>query len=121
MNKKKMTVLGGGITGLMMAYFAAKAGWKVTILEGSDKMGGLLNTFSIGGTQLEFYYHHFFTHDKEIAWMCKELEIEHKLKFRNSTMGVFKNNTIYHFTTPLDLLKFSPLNIIDKIRFVLSS
>ena len=57
---QRLTVIGGGITGLAAAYLAAKDGWQVTVLEASDKMGGLLNTFEIGGNRLEFYYHHFF-------------------------------------------------------------
>nr|MBP6456976.1 FAD-dependent oxidoreductase [Chitinophagaceae bacterium] len=61
--KYDVIVVGGGITGLATAYFAAKAGKKVAILEASKNIGGLLNTFEIGGNQLEYYYHHFFTHD----------------------------------------------------------
>lgn len=119
--KRKLTIIGGGITGLASAYIAAKNGWDVTVLESSSQMGGLLNTFSIGGTYLEYYYHHFFTHDAELLWMCKELGIEDKLIFRKTTMGVFRNRKIYDFNTPLDLLKFDPLNMPDKLRFGLTS
>ena len=87
-NVKKLTIIGGGITGLATAYLASKQKWDVTVLEGSSKMGGLLNTFPIGENRLEFYYHHFFTHDAEILWLCKELGVQKKLFFRKTTMGV---------------------------------
>src|SRR5947209_6766865 len=119
--KQKLTIIGGGITGLASAYIAAKNGWDVTVLESSSHMGGLLNTFSIGGKQLEFYYHHFFTHDVELLWLCKELGIEDRLIFRKTTMGVFRDKRIYDFNTPFDLFKFDPLSFLDKLRFGLTS
>lgn len=117
----ELTIVGGGITGLASAYIAAKAGKKVRVIEGSKTFGGLLNTFEIGGSRLEFYYHHFFTHDAEINWLIKELGIEDKLFFKKTSMGVFRKGRIYNFNGPLDLFKFSPINFIDKFKFGLSS
>ncbi len=36
-------------------------------------------------------------------------------------MGIFRNNKIFDFNNPIDLLKFTPMGIVDKIRFMLSS
>nr|MCU0326519.1 NAD(P)/FAD-dependent oxidoreductase [Spirosomataceae bacterium] len=109
------------MTGLAAAYIATKQGVKVTVIEGSDKFGGLLNTFEIGGNQLEHYYHHFFTQDAELRWMLEDLGIADKTFFKKTTMGVFRNGKIYDFNSPIDLLKFKPVGIIGKIRFGLTS
>lgn len=119
--ENKLTIIGGGITGLSAAYLAAKSGKKVTVLEGSPNFGGLLNTFEIGGNRLEFYYHHFFTHDAELNWLIKDLGIEDKLKFHPTTMGVFRDGKIFNFNSAFDLLKFSPISFLGKIRFGFSS
>jgi len=119
--KKKVTIMGGGITGLSAAYLAAKDGWDVTVLEGSSQPGGLIRTFQIAGNRLEHYYHHFFTNDAELLWLLRELGIVDKLEFRKTTMGIFRNNKIYDFNTLMDLLKFTPIGIMDKVRFLLSS
>lgn len=119
--QQKLTIIGGGMTGLSAAYLAAKQGIKVTILEGSDKIGGLLNTFEIGGNQLEHYYHHFFTQDAELHWLLNELGISDKTFYKKTTMGVFRNGKIYDFNSPFDLLKFKPVSFFDKIRFGLTS
>lgn len=119
--KQKLTIIGGGITGLSSAYLAAKAGWEVTVLEGSAQLGGLIKTFQIGGKRLEHYYHHFFTNDVELLWLLRDLNIADKIEFRQTTMGIFRNNKIYDFNNPGDLLKFSPMGITDKIQFMLSS
>ena len=116
-----ITVVGGGITGLTAAYLAAKAGQKVTVLEGSGQFGGLLNTFEIGGNRLEYYYHHFFTHDVELKWLICELKLEDKLQFHATTMGVFRDGKIYDFNTLFDLLRFRPISWLGKIRFGLTS
>ncbi len=118
---QKLTIIGGGMTGLAAAYIAAKQGVKVTVIEGSDKLGGLLNTFEIGGNQLEHYYHHFFTQDAELNWLLNDLGIADKTFYKKTTMGVFRNGKIYDFNGAIDLLKFKPVGIIGKIRFGLTS
>ncbi|MEX0330245.1 MAG: FAD-dependent oxidoreductase [Puniceicoccaceae bacterium] len=116
-----LTIIGGGITGLTAAYLASSKGKRVRVLEGSSNFGGLLSTFEIGGNRLEHYYHHFFTHDAEILWLLKELELEKHLIFHPSTMGVFRNGQVFPFNGPRDLIGFKPLNWPDKFRFAASS
>jgi protoporphyrinogen oxidase len=118
---KKLIIAGGGITGLSIAYIASKSDYDITVLEASDNMGGLLNTFEIENTQLEYFYHHFFTHDAEINWLIKDLGIEDKLVFKKTNMGVYRDGEIFDFNTPLDLLHFKPINLIDKLKFGFSS
>jgi protoporphyrinogen oxidase len=116
-----ITIIGGGMTGLTAAYLAARKGEKVQIIEGSDKIGGLLNTFEIGGNQLEHYYHHFFTQDAELHWLLKELNISEQTGYYNTSMGVFRNGKLYSFNGILDLLKFKPANLFDKFRWGLTT
>lgn len=118
---KSLLVLGGGLTGLSCAYFASRAGYEVTVIESTDRVGGLLDTFEIGGNRLEKYYHHFFTHDTELLWLLKELGLSDKLVFRDSTMGIYSRGRMYNFNSPADLLKMGCLTFEDKIRFGLSS
>jgi protoporphyrinogen oxidase len=121
LDSKELTIVGGGITGLTAAYIAAKAGSKVRVLEGSDSFGGLIKTFDVGETPVECFYHHFFLHDKELGWLIKELGIEDKIISRKTSMGVFTQGKVYLFSTIKDLFAFKPLNLIDKLRFGLST
>lgn len=119
-NNGHLIVVGGGITGLAIAYIAAREGKQVTVLEGSPKFGGLLDTFSINGNRLERFYHHFFTHDAEINWLINDLGLKDKLIYRKTKMGVYHQGKVYDFTTTKDLIGFSPLGWMDKLRFGLS-
>lgn len=116
-----VTILGGGITALSCAYLLTKSGVKVRIIEGSPNFGGLLNTFEIGGTRLEHFYHHFFTHDAEINWLLADLGLADKIFFRKTSMGVFRQGKCYNFDGPADLLRFSPINLPGKFRFAATS
>lgn len=116
-----IVIVGGGITGLSAAYIAAQKGQKVAVIEAGNSFGGLLSTFEIGNNRLEYYYHHFFTHDEELNWLIKDLKIQDKLFFKKTSMGIFKNGKIYNFNTALDLIRFKPINFFDKIRFGLTS
>lgn len=119
--KNSIIIVGGGITGLTIAYLASLSNYKVTVLEANKEFGGLLNTFDISDTKLEFYYHHFFTHDKEIHWLINELGLNDKLLYKKTSMGVYRNDNIFKFNGIIDLIKFSPISIFGKLRFGLTS
>lgn len=121
MSEPRINIIGGGITGLAAAYLLAREGHKVRVLEGSAQCGGLLNTFPLGPTRLEHYYHHFFTHDAEINWLLGELGLAHKILFRKTTMGVLRDGAIHPFNGPRDLLRFHPLGPVGKFRFAATS
>jgi protoporphyrinogen oxidase len=116
-----LIVVGGGITGLSAAYLAARTGVKVTVVEASPTLGGLLATFPIAGNRLEWFYHHSFTHDAELTWLLRELNIEGCLEFHTGSMGVFRDGHIYSFNGPRDLIGFRPMSLLDKARFGLTS
>lgn len=115
-------VVGGGATGLAAAYLLRRNGVDVTVLEASPKPGGLLSTFEVGeGARLEYFYHHFFTHDAEINWLLGELGLEDKAIFRPTTMGMMRDGEIYPFDGPADVLTFGAMNVPARLRFGMSA
>lgn len=120
-SKENLLIVGGGITGLAAAYLAAKANYEVTLIEAGDSVGGLLRTFSVGGTRLECFYHHFFTHDLELHWLLKDLGLQDEVFYRKTTMGIYRKQTIFDFNNARDLLTFNAISPWDRIRFGLSS
>ena len=44
------------------AYRLMQGGHEVALYEASPYLGGLVRTFEVGGTRLEAYYHHLFSH-----------------------------------------------------------
>lgn len=116
----KVAVVGGGFTGLSAAKKLLESGHSVDVYEKGSRLGGLANSIEMENTKLEIFYHHIFTSDHEVQELIKEFGLSDDLVWLESKMGFFVENEIYEFGTPISLIKFKPLNFIDKIRFGVS-
>lgn len=114
--KKRIAIMGAGLTGLVTGYRLGQKGYEITIFEREDFLGGLAGGFKINGQNIEKVYHHIFKTDKEIIGLIKELGLESKLKWHESSIGLYYENNLYPFLGAIDLLKFQPLGLIDKFR-----
>ncbi|EKD90249.1 MAG: hypothetical protein ACD_31C00069G0001 [uncultured bacterium] len=63
---------------------------------------------------MEKHYHHWFTNDKSILNLAKEINYEVIIK-RPKT-SVFIKNNIYQFDSPVSVLKFPLLSVFERIR-----
>ncbi|MFA6073344.1 MAG: NAD(P)/FAD-dependent oxidoreductase [Candidatus Woesearchaeota archaeon] len=108
----KIGIIGGGIAGLSAGYYLSKKGHTITIFE--PELGGLAR--AEGTPPLEPYYHHFFLSDKDLINLLHELKLENKIFKKQTPMGFYVNKKLYSFNSPIDLLKFKPLNIIDRLK-----
>lgn len=113
-----IAIIGGGLTGLTAAYELTKRGAKATVFEKDKFLGGLANGFS-GGTwdwKLEKTYHHFFTNDRAIIGLAKELGMKNDLMVLSPTTSVYLHGEQHPFDTPLNILKFPGLPFVDRVR-----
>jgi protoporphyrinogen oxidase len=117
----KIGIIGAGATGLTAAYDLVKDGHDVTLLESADEIGGLAGSILVQGTPLERYYHHIFESDRAMIALVEELGLGPKLKFHATTTGIYHDGVLHDFSTPLDMLKFTPLSLLDRVRFGASS
>lgn len=113
---KNIVIIGAGYTGLIAAFRLAQKGHKVTVLERGETVGGLASDFRVENSSLERAYHHLFKTDTFIINMAKELGVGDKLKWHDSSVSLYYNNKLYPFKGALDLIKFSPLSFVNRIR-----
>lgn len=116
MSKPSINIIGAGFTGLSLGYYLAKAGWQVQIFEKDAEPGGLAGSFKVEGENLEKFYHHWFTNDIHIMDLIKELDCEDHIVIRPTKTGMYYSNNFFKLSSPLDLLKFNPLNLVNRIR-----
>lgn len=112
----KIGIIGAGFTGLAAGYTLSKLGHNVTIFERDDKPGGLAVGFSKKNWDwtLESHYHHWFTNDKSALNLARE--IKHEVIIKRPKTSSFVDNAIYQLDSPISLLKFPKVNIIDRLR-----
>lgn len=112
----KVVVVGAGFTGLSAAYELARSGVAVTVLEADATVGGLAGSFEVNGVHLEKFYHHWFTNDRYVTALVAELGATSDVLSRESCTGMYYANTTYRLSRPLDVMRFTPLGIWDRIR-----
>ena len=112
----KIGIIGAGFTGLTAGLRLSQAGHKVIIFERDDKPGGL----AVGYKEkewdwtLEKHYHHWFTNDKSVLNLAKELN--YKVFSPRPKTSSFVDNEIVQFDSPLSLLKFNKLSPFERVR-----
>lgn len=111
-----IAVIGGGISGLASAFRLADQGHRVTLFESSDFLGGLGTTFPYDGGHLERFYHCILPDDEALLRLIHDVGLDQDLLWRRTDMGFMYDRTLRPLNTPLDLLRFSPLALIDRIR-----
>lgn len=112
----RVAVVGGGFTGLTAARRLARMGADVTLLEASDRLGGLAAGFELAGHRVEQAYHFLYTTDEHIRGLVDELGLADRLTFHKSSVSTYYGDTLYPMETPLDLLRFKPISFLGRIR-----
>ena len=119
-NKKRICVIGAGLTGLTSAYRLSCLGYQVTVLECTMAPGGMVSSFSMGWEKIEHIYHHIFTTDNYVTDLAQELSIDDQLQWLEPKDALYMNKHLYPFTSPLDLIRFKPIPFLERIRTGLS-
>jgi protoporphyrinogen oxidase len=86
------------------------------LVERGPSLGGLVVSFQVAGTPLECFYHYVFPREEDIRALIAGYGLGHRLEWFKSTVGMLIGDKIWPFTSPLDLLRFRPLSLPDRVR-----
>ena len=114
----KVAIIGGGITGLVSAYYLSQKGHQTTIFEKENYLGGLAAGFQQKGWSwyLDNFFHHLFVSDWSARRLINKLGLKSRLIYLRPKTSIFKNNQICQFDSSVSLLKFPFLSFKEKIR-----
>lgn len=75
---KKIIIIGAGPAGLTAAYELLKTNeYEVTVLEATDRIGGISQTVKYGGNRMDIGGHRFFSKDKRVTdWWLEILPLQ---------------------------------------------
>jgi protoporphyrinogen oxidase len=113
-----IAIIGAGITGLAAAYDLTRLGHRVTVYEARDHVGGLAAGFRDERWEwsLDRFYHHWFASDDDAISLIDELGARDRLFFPRPTTSIYHGGRIYPFDSPLRVLRFTPIPLLDRIR-----
>jgi protoporphyrinogen oxidase len=112
----KIAIIGAGLTGLAAAIKLNAQGHRVVIFEKEASAGGLARGFKSGSWlwPLEEHYHHIFTSDRSILKFANDLKVP--VDFKKPITSTYIDGSFYQIDNPVSLLKFSKLNLINRLR-----
>jgi protoporphyrinogen oxidase len=113
----RAVVIGGGICGLATAHRLAREGMAVTLLEASDQLGGLGTFFTSQDRSVERFYHCVMPTDAALLALLDEVGLRESVGWSPTTMGMVVEGEHRSFNSALDLLRFRPLSLVNRIRF----
>ena len=140
----KVAILGAGFAGLTAANELIKQGHEIHIFEKSEQSGGAAGGFKRPGWDwyVDYAYHHWFTSDHAILNLCREIGFNDIMVKRPITASLYastnslpgrdeltlpgrdelwhaffpRNTKTYKLDSPIDLLKFDRISLIDRLR-----
>jgi protoporphyrinogen oxidase len=111
-------VIGGGPGGLTAGYELTKLGFRPTVLEKLDDVGGLARTASFKGFRFDMGGHRFFTKVAEVDKLWHEVLPEDFVR-RSRLSRIYYNGRFFHYPLrPLDAL--AGLGLTASVLAVLS-
>lgn len=115
-----LVIIGGGITGLSLAYFLSLKGYDVTVVEKESKLGGNASWTNIGDFTVDSFYHAITNRDSYLLDLIQELGIKDKLFPVKLKMGFYQGGKLYSISTLKEFLFFPPLTFIERIQLGVS-
>jgi len=126
--QKSWGIIGGGILGMTLALRLSQKGYKVTIYESAEKVGGLTSSWKLlaptgtdgGDVVWDRFYHVILMSDLNTRKILKEIGLENDLRWVETKTGFYSDGKLYSMSNLVEFFKFPPINLIDKFRLGLT-
>jgi protoporphyrinogen oxidase len=113
---RRVAIVGAGVAGLVAGRELARRGHSVTLYERWPDVAGQASAFDLGnGVWIDRYYHHLFQSDSDMIALHEEL-LPGELEWHTSSVGIWARGRVWPFVSPLDLLNYRPLPLVDRLR-----
>ena len=105
---------------MTLALRASATGRHVVLLEAGSALGGLASPWTIdtAGATITWdrFYHVTLASDQAWRRVLRELDLDASMVWGATRTGALSGGRVYPVSSPLDLLRFSPLRRVDRVR-----
>ena len=92
MKDKKIVIIGAGPAGLTAAIELLKRGYSVTVLEATDRIGGISQTVRYQGNRMDIGGHRFFSKDERVnRWWAELMPLQGKPAWDDKLLNAEKD------------------------------
>ena len=113
---ERWCIVGGGMLGLALAHKLAAEGRQITVLEASDRFGGLADAWTVGPVTWDRHYHVTLMSDLHMRGLLDDIGLGSEMNWRTTRTDFYENGRFHPLNNAIDFLRFPPLNIVDKAR-----
>ena len=116
MAPQRWCVVGGGMLGSTLALKLAHQGHAVTLLESSDRLGGLADAWQVGDLTWDRHYHVILLSDLHLRGLLGELGLQDELRWTTTKTEFYARGRFHPLTNAIDYLRLPVIGLIDKVR-----
>ena len=116
MSAERIAIVGGGLTGLSLAYRLGRRGIGVDLYEASGSLGGLAGDMEFDGERVNRFYHVILPTDDRVIDLAREVGVDADLRFVPTGVGFFHDGRMESISTISEFLRFSLLSLPQRIR-----
>lgn len=109
-------VIGGGMLGMTLAHRLAQQGQRVTLCEAAPQLGGLASAWKLGDVVWDRHYHVTLLSDTHLRSLLAEIGLEREMRWVETKTGFFSGGRLFSMSSPLEFLRFPPLNMWERLR-----
>jgi protoporphyrinogen oxidase len=117
---KDISIIGGGILGMGLSLELSKRGYRVSLYEAADSLGGLASPWQIENITWDKFYHVILMSDAFTLKILGEIGLNDKMNWVKTKTGFYTDGKLYSMSNSFEFLRFPPLGLIDKFRLGLT-
>ncbi len=102
--------------GMALAHKLSADGHIVTVIEHSDKPGGLATWHNFGAFTWDRFYHVILPSDRHLIGLINDLGMSDHLQWQRTYTGFYVDNKLHSISSNMEFLKFPLLSLTSKIR-----
>lgn len=121
---KTAIVVGSGLAGLTAGYRLSRAGWKVTVLEREDHLGGRTTTYRKNGYLVDGCATAISSHYVDYIALLKEIGLGDRLIDTSNVFGIYRDGKVHLVEALKPIRSFLAadwMTVGEKARFALGA
>ena len=116
--RRKICVIGAGLTGLSASYRLLRHGYEVVVLESNLEAGGMIASFNMGSDRIEYNHHHVSPQDRLLNQLAEELGLGDQISWHPVREALFAGDCLHPLGPLLQYLLFPSVPLIQRLRTV---